>query len=53
MPGGGGDESQSIGAALYLFHKFENNGEFIIPFHDYHGPTVSSEGIEKILTDEY
>ena len=49
VPGGGGDESQCIGAALYIHNKFMNNVQFEVPLHDHHGPTVSSDDIEKIM----
>jgi len=46
VAGGGGDESQSIGAALYVTIKFSNN---IIkaPLHDYHGPNIDIINFEK------
>lgn len=49
VPGGGGDESQSIGAALYVASKFDTNHTFHPPLHDYLGPTITSDGVDKIL----
>jgi len=46
VAGGGGDESQSIGAALYVATKISNT---IIepPLHDYHGPDIDSVNFDK------
>jgi len=52
VPGGGGDESQSIGAALFVLNKFAKSVEFITPMHDYHGPEIIPEDIEKILEEK-
>lgn len=52
VPGGGGDESQSIGAALFVLNKFAKSVEFIAPMHDYHGPEIIPENIEKILEEK-
>lgn len=49
VPSGCGDESQSIGAALFVINKFQDSVNIQVPMHDYHGPSISLEGIEKIL----
>jgi carbamoyltransferase len=49
VPGGGGDESLSIGTALFLHHKFNSQNIFSAPMHDYHGPEIFGENIENIL----
>jgi len=46
VAGGGGDESQSIGAALCVMMKFSNVA-FEAPMHDYHGPQIDVENFEK------
>lgn len=48
VPGGGGDESQSIGAALFVANTVHEN-MFEPPMHDYLGPVVNSDEVEKIL----
>ena len=40
VPSAGGDESQSIGSALYLFNKLDKKNKFELPLHDYHGPPI-------------
>ena len=40
VPSAGGDESQSIGSALYLFNKLDKKNKFEPPLHDYHGPPI-------------
>ena len=40
VPSAGGDESQSIGSALYLFNKLDKKNKFEPPLHDYHGPSM-------------
>ena len=42
VPGGGGDESQSIGAALHVFNQLTEKN-FQPPLHDYHGPAISDD----------
>jgi carbamoyltransferase len=42
VPGGGGDESQSIGAALYVQSQLTPIN-FRPPLHDYHGPSISDD----------
>jgi carbamoyltransferase len=49
VPGGGGDESQSIGAALYLFHEKNPTEKFETPLHDYHGPIIDEENVETLF----
>lgn len=46
VAGGGGDESESIGAALYVAMKFSGTS-FSAPMHDYHGPNIDIENFEK------
>jgi carbamoyltransferase len=46
VAGGGGDESQSIGAALYVAMKYTNN-TIEPPLHDYHGPHIDIVNFEK------
>jgi len=52
VPGGGGDESQSIGVALYVQNKFAQTIDFVPPIHDYLGPNINSLDIEKILENK-
>ncbi|MGY5142914.1 MAG: carbamoyltransferase C-terminal domain-containing protein [Candidatus Nitrosopumilus sp. bin_32a] len=47
VPGGGGDESQSIGAALCLYLELDNQNAFEPPLHDYLGPKTDIENLEK------
>jgi carbamoyltransferase len=49
VPGGGGDESQSIGAALCVLNQLETENSFEPPLHDYLGPTTDIENLEKSL----
>jgi len=49
VPGGGGDESQAIGAALHISNELDKKNQIIQPLHDYLGPTISSNDIEQIL----
>ena len=42
IPGGGGDESQSIGAALHVQSKLTEIN-FQSPLHDYHGPEITDD----------
>ena len=44
VPGGGGDESQSIGAALHVLSQLTEKN-FQSPLHDYHGPTISDDEV--------
>lgn len=53
VPGGGGDESQSIGAALYVQSKLTEIN-FQPPLHDYHGPEIyDDELITKTNLDNF
>lgn len=47
VPGAGGDESQSIGSALYLVNKFEKS--FKPPHHDYHGPLIDNVSLPILI----
>lgn len=49
VPGGGGDESQSIGAALCVLNQLETTKSFEPPLHDYLGPTTDIDNLEKSL----
>ena len=48
VAGGGGDESQSIGSALYVAMKLSHD-EIHAPMHDYHGPLMDTENFEHEL----
>ena len=52
VAGGGGDESLSIGSALFLSNKLDLQNEFNSPLHDYHGPEIEPCNIEKILEEK-
>tara|TARA_B100000029_G_scaffold17500_3_gene17930 strand:+ start:822 stop:2612 length:1791 start_codon:yes stop_codon:yes gene_type:complete len=51
VPSAGGDESQSIGAALYIMNKFEKENEFHEPTHDYHGPEIDDSSLTKLISE--
>ena len=49
VAGGGGDESLSIGSAFYISNKYDLSSEPIPSLHDYHGPTINTNDVEKYL----
>lgn len=49
VAGGGGDESLSIGGAIFLSRQINSTIPFEPPLHDYHGPEINDVDIEKIL----
>ena len=51
VPSAGGDESQSIGSALYLMNKFGNGQEFHEPTHDYHGPSIDDSSLTDLIEE--
>ena len=51
VPSAGGDESQSIGAALYLMNKLDNEQEFHEPTHDYHGPGIDDSSLTDLISE--
>lgn len=52
VAGGGGDESLSIGAATYLFSQLNKEIKFSAPMHDYIGPEMDHENLQKLLQDK-
>ncbi len=52
VAGGGGDESLSIGAALFFASEIDEKNRFHTPIHDYHGPSIDSIDVEKILLEK-
>ena len=49
VAGGGGDESLSIGAAIFQSNKANPIVSFKAPLHDYHGPEIDYQHLDKIL----
>jgi len=52
VPSAGGDESQSIGAALYVLKKYDSSNNFKTPLHDYHGPDIDYENLDPFLSKQ-
>ena len=49
VAGGGGDESLSIGAAIFHSNQINSKISFQAPLHDYHGPEIDDQSLEKIM----
>lgn len=49
VPSAGGDDSQSIGSAIYLANRLEEGSMFEPPFHDYHGPVMDDSSLDHLI----